>query len=439
MIYASFTDLDSGPTPALTSVARSIIIDNHVFNLPNHPGENSTYKLEFRGPQLRCDVSTYNSSIPLEYDEEYHTLSGAVFVSAWNKDSLTLSIKHHNISSFSTVLSDHNTKSYQADVETTELVCGPKSVLYNVHVSFPRGVQKIEYGISDENALLKKWKEAADVNLWSNSSWATMSLTLPAQQQAARDFNQKMIDALPAFNQWALLDALGSLLDGEYHEVSANHGSCIRRTNPENGIVTEDCADWGLTRSCPTNLPPNSPEAPLRGTVFEPARFTPDSPQVCYDPRKELNLTEAILNDVLTNITLSAISLGTWWDEIEVNYTRYQSTYSFANPINLILPYSVCLAVATAFAATAIWSLSRNGIPAADGGFLQIMTATRGNTEMERLVLRENLTTVENMSEELKALRVRYGELVGEDVVGANGRTVGFGTIEETISLRKRK
>jgi hypothetical protein len=337
------------------------------------------------------------------------------------------------------VLSDHNTKSYQADVETTELVCGPKSVLYNVHVSFPRGVQKIEYGISDENALLKKWKEAADVNLWSNSSWATMSLTLPAQQQAARDFNQKMIDALPAFNQWALLDALGSLLDGEYHEVSANHGSCIRRTNPENGIVTEDCADWGLTRSCPTNLPPNSPEAPLRGTVFEPARFTPDSPQVCYDPRKELNLTEVILNDVLTNITLSAISLGTWWDEIEVNYTRYQSTYSFANPINLILPYSVCLAVATAFAATAIWSLSRNGIPAADGGFLQIMTATRGNTEMERLVLRENLTTVENMSEELKALRVRYGELVGEDVVGANGRTVGFGTIEETISLRKRK
>ncbi|CAN9172688.1 unnamed protein product [Alternaria alternata] len=315
----------------------------------------------------------------------------------------------------------------------------PKSVLYNVNVSFPRGVQKIEYGLSDENAMRKKWKEAADVNLWSNSSWATMGLTLPAEQQAARDFNQKMLDALPAFNQWALLDALGSLLDGEYHEVSTNHGSCIQRTNPENGIVTEDCADWGLTRSCPTNLPPNSPEAPLRGTVFEPARFTPDSPQVCYDPRKELNLTEVILNDVLTNITLSAISLGTWWDEIEVNYTRYQSTYSFANPLNLILPYSICLAVATAFAAIAIWSLSHNGIPAADGGFLQIMTATRGNTEMERLVLREKLTTVENMSVELKALRVRYGELVGEDVVGANGRTVGFGTIEETISLRKRK
>jgi hypothetical protein len=67
------------------------------------------------------------------------------------------------------------------------------------------------------------------------------------------------------------------------------------------------------------------------------------------------------------------------------------------------------------------------------------MTATRGNTEMERLVLREKLTTVENISLEPKALKVRYGELVREDVVGVAGRTMGFGTIEETISLRKRK
>jgi chemotaxis receptor (MCP) glutamine deamidase CheD len=67
------------------------------------------------------------------------------------------------------------------------------------------------------------------------------------------------------------------------------------------------------------------------------------------------------------------------------------------------------------------------------------MIATRGDTEMERLVLREKLTTVKNMSAELKALKVRYGELVGEDVLGVEGRTMGFGTVEETVSLRKRK
>jgi hypothetical protein len=78
-------------------------------------------------------------------------------------------------------------------------------------------------------------------------------------------------------------------------------------------------------------------------------------------------------------------------------------------------------------------------MPAADGGFLQIMAATRGNTAMERLALQENLTAVENMSVELKALKVRYGELIGEDVLGIEGRRIGFGTVEETVSLRKRK
>jgi hypothetical protein len=145
------------------------------------------------------------------------------------------------------------------------------------------------------------------------------------------------------------------------------------------------------------------------------------------------------MNGVITNLTLSAISLGTWWDMVPVTFTRYQSTYSFANPLNLILPYSVCLEAATLFAAIAIWSLWRNGIPAADGGFFQIMMATRGNTEMERLVLRERLMTIENMSVELKNLRIRYGDLVGEDVLGVEGRRLGFGTVEETVSLRKRK
>jgi hypothetical protein len=58
--------------------------------------------------------------------------------------------------------------------------------------------------------MLKKKKEAGDIHLWLNSSWTTMSLTLLAEQQAARDSNQKMLNALLVFNQWALLDALGS-------------------------------------------------------------------------------------------------------------------------------------------------------------------------------------------------------------------------------------
>jgi hypothetical protein len=180
----------------------------------------------------------------------------------------------------------------------------------------------------------------------------------------------------------------------------------------------------------------------LDGTIFDTQRFNPmnNYDEIdFFDINNSYNITEDILNEVLTNITLSAISLGTWSDMVNVTTTRYQSTYSFANPLNLILPYSVCLAAAALFAAIAIWSQWQNGIPAADNGFLQIMMATRGNTEMERIVLRERLMTIENMSAELKSLKVRYGELVGEDVLGVEGRRLGFGTVEETVSLRKRR
>jgi hypothetical protein len=159
-----------------------------------------------------------------------------------------------------------------------------------------------------------------------------------------------------------------------------------------------------------------------------------------YHVQFDLSIIEDLPNSVLTNPTLSAISLGTWWDEVPVTTTRYQSTYSLANPLNplnLILPYSICIAATTLFAGIAIWSLWRNGILAADSGFLQIMMATRGNTEMERLVLQEKLMATDNMPEELRNLKTRYGELVGEDVLGAQRKRLGFGTIEDTVSVRR--
>jgi hypothetical protein len=150
-----------------------------------------------------------------------------------------------------------------------------------------------------------------------------------------------------------------------------------------------------------------------------------------------LNITEESLNNVLTNITLSAITLGTWWDMVNVTTTSYRSTYKFSNPLNLILPYSICMVIGTAFAAAAIWSLYRNGVPAADGGFLQIMMTTRGDTQMNRLVLREGLNPKTGLPDDLKHLKVRYGEL-GHEITGGESGLLGFGTTQEVVSPMKR-
>jgi hypothetical protein len=151
-----------------------------------------------------------------------------------------------------------------------------------------------------------------------------------------------------------------------------------------------------------------------------------------FDPLVDINPTEDLLNALLFNITVSALSLGTWKDNVSVTTTRYRNTYLFSHRTNLVLPYSICLAVALVFAAIAMWSLHQNGTPAADGGFLQVMMATRGDTEVERLVLIEGATAVDDISEDLGNLKVRYGHLIGQE------NRMGFGTVDETAALKNR-
>lgn len=75
------------------------------------------------------------------------------------------------------------------------------------------------------------------------------------------------------------------------------------------------------------------------------------------------------------------------------------------------------------------------GVPATDGGFLQVMLATRGETEMGRLAVKGKVVSVDELPRELRELRVRYGELV----VGDKGGYMGIGTEDEVVVVRRRK
>jgi hypothetical protein len=152
-----------------------------------------------------------------------------------------------------------------------------------------------------------------------------------------------------------------------------------------------------------------------------------------YDVLEDIHPSEELINELLYNMTISALSLGGGRDKVPVTTTVYRNTYQFSHRRNLVLPYSICLGIAVMFALIAMWSLRQNGIPAADGGFLQIMMATRGDTEMERLVLKEGLMATDNVSKELEQLNVRYGRLIGQE------ERMGFGTVDETLGPRKRK
>lgn len=175
----------------------------------------------------------------------------------------------------------------------------------------------------------------------------------------------------------------------------------------------------------------------LDNSVFNPQRYNRtrnlDSLRG-VDPRDGLNISEDMLNEFLTNVSISALSLDTWKERVPMNLTEYRGTYQFSRPRNLIIPYALAIGFALAFVGIGMWSLMQNGVSAVDGGFLHVVTATTGRTEMERVIV-ENHVEGDSVAKEVLNMKIRYGELVDGEGVGT-GRA-GFGMVEETRPLKR--
>ncbi|KAF3039746.1 hypothetical protein E8E12_006952 [Didymella heteroderae] len=127
-------------------------------------------------------------------------------------------------------------------------------------------------------------------------------------------------------------------------------------------------------------------------------------------------MSEAILNEALANITISALSLNLWHDFIEGKDTRVYNVYHFQRHLNFFLPYGLCLLCALPIVVLGILALRHNGVSAIDGGFLQVlMTTATGQTKMEVAAADGCLGGHENVPDTLKKLRVRFGELITTD------------------------
>jgi hypothetical protein len=164
-------------------------------------------------------------------------------VSEWDSDSLLYSVTQHQIGNFTVQRSPHNVPSYEAIVETTEQSCEAVSVLYDVDVTFPRGIQTIQHFLSDVRALPKK------VDIFGASEGhpnPNIVLDLPPDPQALQDWHQKTLAALPISNEWALLNSLGDVLEGKFYENSQHRypDMCQKRNNPNNATEIHYCWGW---------------------------------------------------------------------------------------------------------------------------------------------------------------------------------------------------
>jgi hypothetical protein len=141
--------------------------------------------------------------------------------------------------------------------------------------------------------------------------------------------------------------------------------------------------------------------------------FTIFNDSIAAATSRYFNMSDAILNEVLANITISALTLDTWHDVVDGMDTRVFNVYHFQRYLNFFLPYGLCLLFTLPIVAMGLLALRHNGVSAIDGGFLQIlMTAATGRTEVELAAQKSSLGGYESVPNDLKKLKVRFGELL---------------------------
>ena len=89
-----------------------------------------------------------------------------------------------------------------------------------------------------------------------------------------------------------------------------------------------------------------------------------------------------------------------------------------------------------------LYALRTNGVPATDGGFLQLLTTTRGSATLDQTAAGGCLGGDKNVPSALKDLEIKYGELTGMPSELKNNerirpRKAGFGIEGEVSPLRR--
>ena len=135
-------------------------------------------------------------------------------------------------------------------------------------------------------------------------------------------------------------------------------------------------------------------------------------------------------------MTMSAMqAYGRWNTGANATKDTAVNVYSFSAPLNLIIPYFLTLALSIPFIILGGLALYWNGVSAMDGGFMQIITTSTGSAILDKAAAGGCLGGNESVPQELKDLRIRFGEFIGRD--DELVKRAGFGVESETTALKK--
>lgn len=314
--------------------------------------------------------------------------------------------------------------------ESTNMSCVPWRAKYTVNTTWEEGTRKLQY-TAEPVSQLTNIRNTPMIGEANHDSWT-------------RDVNYM-----------ALFESLVVALSGNYSSlVSPSVGSHYASNDTytlDNGTVVgmdpamvtfngdhwnDPSRQFGANETIIGDTRFN-----LNSAVFVPANNSALASAFVNSSAPKIYLTQDSLNDALFNITMSvSVSTHLWPMQTSALLVQYYNTYSFSHPNVLLLPYGLSLLVAIPFLMTGAWALWKNGVPAQDGGIIQLLSTTTGSRSLERTAAAGCLGGEGNVPRELSEMRIRFGEVVSSGLEAKGGgivRRAGFGIDEEIVPLKR--
>lgn len=304
-------------------------------------------------------------------------------------------------------------------ITESNLTCIPSRALYTVENSYTNNIQSLRYSTGPATQLLNTRSSE-----FVNGTYTGISGPNYPPGDLQGDWSEKTLLWHRDCQLMAFIQNLADTFNGTYitGAIYLNQSGSIKQQNSILGGA-------GPASSFVPNSRINT-EFQNYGLSFAQDSGSPNG-------GLSFNVTQEALNKMLGDLTISTmVAYGLWSETVNVSKFPSQNVYTFSHPLNLLVPYSLSLLLSLPFLVIGMVALYQNGVPAADGGFIQILSTTTGSRALQQAAA-GNCLGGDKISEELKDLQIQFGELFDVQSNPGGVRRAGFGTKDEIRPLVK--
>ncbi|GKZ30031.1 hypothetical protein AbraIFM66950_007551 [Aspergillus brasiliensis] len=369
-------DAYSGPIYKLTRIARQAIMAGHYLSSPSPCKTDCSYTINMPGPSFEC--RNYSSPDLFSWVNQTYTQKSGAYLYIASPDYAARTNRSEYYFDFG--------MRWMQDKEYQNLTCRAYESNYNLHITYTGDQQDITTEVTPIRQLNSSYMyDYAGIYPRTGGRDPKINATTTGETGG------NVTDIFRRANLAAIQDSLVLAFSG-YIDMMILHG--------------QPTANTIISLSDLYSGPANTPT---------------------------FNITSASMQDLLQNITISLLTMNQTTTQTTVTNNVTVNVYTFDRPARLVAPYFACLGAALAFILFGGHALLSNGISASMTGVFQTLCTTRASARLDDLAAKGCLGGRENVPDELRNLKVMFGEIQGKDGV----RMAGLGPVDEVIPLKR--